>query len=118
MQASEIQALMTTHRVFGALPDGTRQALASQAQVQAFQADDIVLAESELPERLGWLLAGSVALTDPEAGWRWPLQPGELFGAGAHPTDAGHPLHAVAVAPSQVLFIDSAALVQAVHQYR
>ena len=113
MQASEIQALMATHRVFGALPDGTRQALASQAQVQAFQADDIVLAESELPERLGWLLAGSVALTDPEAGWRWPLQPGELFGAGAHPTDAGHPLHAVAVAPSQVLFIDSAALVQA-----
>ena len=63
MQASEIQALMATHRVFGALPDGTRQALASQAQVQAFQADDIVLAESERPERLGWLLAGSGALT-------------------------------------------------------
>ena len=57
MQASEIQALMATHRVFGALPDGTRQALASQAQVQAFQADDIVLAESEMPGRLGWLLA-------------------------------------------------------------
>ena len=42
-----------------------------------------------------------MALTDPEAGWRWPLQPGELFGAGAHPTDAGHPLHAVAVARQQ-----------------
>lgn len=60
-------ATAATHRVFGALPDGTRQALASQAQVQAFQPGDIVLAESEMPGRLGWLLAGSVALADPIA---------------------------------------------------
>ena len=113
MQASEIQALMATHRVFGALPDGTRQALASQAQVQAFQPGDIVLAESEMPGRLGWLLAGSVALADPEAGWRWALQPGELFGAGVQPADAGLPVHAAAAAPSHVLFIDSAAVAQA-----
>ena len=55
---------------------GQSLALASQAQVQAFQADDIVLAESELPERLGWLLAGLVcfgALTE------WT---GYVFGGG------------------------------------
>ena len=113
MQVSEIQALMATQRVWGLLPEATRQRLAPQWQARDFQRGDIVLAQSEMPERLGWLLSGQVALTDPEAGWNLPLQPGELFGAGAQAVDATEAVHATAQANSQVLFLDRAALLQA-----
>ena len=113
MQVSEIQALMATQRVWGLLPEATRQRLAPQWQARYFQRGDIVLAQSEMPERLGWLLSGQVALTDPEAGWNLPLQPGELFGAGVQAVDATEAVHATAQANSQVLFLDRAALLQA-----
>ena len=112
MQASEIQALMAAHRVFGLLPDDARQPLAAQWQARAFQPGELVLAESEMPQRLGWLLGGGVELADADAGWRLALRPGELFGAGVQTIDATDAVHAVATAASQVLFIDGAVLAE------
>lgn len=110
MQASDIRPLLAAHRVFGLLPDDEQAALAAQWQHRRFGAGAIVLAESEMPERLGWLLAGGVELVDPDAAWRLPLQPQELFGAGATALDPDDTLHAVASADSEVLFLDVEAL--------
>lgn len=117
MQASEIQALMAAHRVFGVLPNDAREALAPQWQAQVFQPGELVLAESEMPQRLGWLLKGGVELADADAGWRLPLRPGELFGAGVQTIDATDAVHTSATEASQVLFIDGAALAQAAEGY-
>ena len=106
MQASEISALLTNHRVFGLLPEGEQAALVPQWQHHHFASSEIVLTESEMPERLAWLLSGSVELVDPDAVWRLPLRPQELFGAGATALEPDDALHAVATAPSEVLFLD------------
>ncbi len=117
MQVSDIHALLAAHRVFGLLPDDDQAALAAQWQHRHVAAGAIVLAESEMPERLGWLLAGGVELVDPDAVWRLPLRPQELFGAGATALDPHGALYAVASAASEVLLLDAEALHQLVQAH-
>ena len=105
MQALDIPTLLAAHRVFGLLPEGERLALATHWQYQHFASGEIVLTESEMPERMGWLLSGGVDLVDPDAVWHLPLRPHELFGAGATALEYDDALHAVATAPSEVLFL-------------
>lgn len=105
MQALDISTLLAAHRVFGLLPEGERLALATHWQPHHFASGEIVLTESEMPERMGWLLSGGVDLVDPDAVWHLPLRPHELFGAGATALEHDDALHAVATAPSEVLFL-------------
>ncbi|MDO5691950.1 MAG: putative nucleotidyltransferase substrate binding domain-containing protein [Pseudomonadota bacterium] len=106
MQVTEIQNQLAAHRVFSLLTEAERMALAPQWRCQRFADGEIVLTESEMPEHLGWLVAGTVDLVDAEAAWRLPLRPGELFGAGATTLDHDDALHATATATSEVLFLD------------
>ncbi len=106
MQVPDIRTLLAAHRVFGLLPDDDQATLAAQWQHQRFDAGAIVLAESEMSERLGWLVSGEVELVDPDVPWRLPLRPQELFGAGATALAPDDSLHAVASAASQVLLLD------------
>ncbi len=114
MQIPDLHTLLANHRVFGLLPGDERAALASQWQRRHFAPGAIVLAESEMPERLGWLVSGGIELVDPDAGWRLALQPQELFGAGATALEHDDSLHAVATAASEVLFLEVEALRQLV----
>ncbi len=113
MQVSEIQALMAAHPVFGILSEDQREALAPQWRCRAFQANDSVLAEGEMPEHTGWLVTGEAALTERGAHWRVPFRPGDLLGAGVHAVDAIDALSVWATVPGCVLLIAPEALRQA-----
>ncbi len=117
MQISKIRALLASHRVFGLLPDDEQAVLAAQWQHRHFEPGAIVLAESELPERLGWLVSGVVELVEPDAVWRLALRPQELFGAGATALEPDDALHATATAASEVLFLEVEALRQLVQAH-
>ncbi|NLD70955.1 MAG: CBS domain-containing protein, partial [Limnobacter sp.] len=106
MHVREISALLAAHRVFGLLPDVELAALTPQWQHRRVASGEIVLAESEMPVRLGLLVSGGIDLVDQDAAWRLPLEPQELFGAGATVADHDDAQRAVATAPSEVLFLD------------
>ncbi|GAB2738754.1 DUF294 nucleotidyltransferase-like domain-containing protein [Melaminivora jejuensis] len=111
----DIAGLMATQRVLGALPESARQQLAGHWQEMHGAPAEVLLADGELSERLGWLLDGTLELADPQAGWSLPLRPGELFGGGVHGAAPG--VQVVATTACRVLLLDVAVLQRMVQQY-
>lgn len=104
-----LPAALRSHRVFGRLPESARSALAAQFTRQVFAAGAVVGAGPALLKRLGWVLAGHLALrVGAETTPAVVLGPGELFGAGAGPFDATGDWQALAEGRTEVAFLPAA----------
>ncbi len=80
-----LASVLAHHRIWGLLSASARQALEPLFECAHAQAADIVLAQGQLPTRMGLILSGEVSLLDPDLGLKVRLHPGEMFGLGATP---------------------------------
>ncbi len=104
-----LPAALRDHRVFGHLPEAARTTLAGQFKRQVFSAGAVVGAGPALLDRLGWVLAGQLALrAGAEAAPAVVLRAGELFGAGAGPFDTAGDWQALAEGRAEIAFLPAA----------
>lgn len=103
---------LSRQRVFAQLSIKSRDALAGQFTLVSATAGATLLAQGQLPSRLGLILSGSVRLSDPDLNLSVQLEAGDLFGFGATPAPQLATWQAVAAAACEVAWLPAQALVQ------
>jgi len=83
--AHPLKALLAGHRVWSQLSAGSRDKLLTQFNTESLAASTVLLAQGELPSKLGWLLSGEATLSDPDLNLSIKLGAGDLFGYGVTP---------------------------------
>ncbi|PKO60429.1 MAG: cyclic nucleotide-binding protein [Betaproteobacteria bacterium HGW-Betaproteobacteria-18] len=108
--------LLTSHlsrqRVFAQLSIKSRDTLAGQFTLATATAGTTLLTQGQLPDRLGFILSGSVRLSDPDLNLSVLLEAGDLFGFGATPLPQLATWQAVAVADCELAWLSAQALTQ------
>ena len=107
-----IVTLLETLPAFGALGTQALESLAAQWQVSRMSSGDTLLAQGELPTRLGMVLSGAVDLQDPDLERAVRLTAGALFGFGATPLQHLNSWQATAAADGAVAWLAPVALKQ------
>ena len=108
---SALQPLLVAHRLWGQLDAPLLQALAAQWQPQAMAPGDVLLPQGRLHSRLGLVVTGGVTLVDPDLDMVVPLQPGDMFGFGATPSQHLNTWQASASVHGHVAWLEPAQLV-------
>jgi CBS domain-containing protein len=83
--SEDFQALLASHRIWGALDAAVLADFSAQWEHQGTSEGLLLLPQGRLFSRLGMVVAGAVDLLDPDLGQAVRLQRGELFGFGATP---------------------------------
>jgi len=112
----KLPSLLNSHlsrqRVFAQLSSKSREALAGQFTLASATAGATLLAQGQLPDRLGLILHGSVRLSDPDLNLSVQLEAGDLFGFGVTPTPQLATWQAVAAADCELAWLPAPALAQ------
>ena len=109
---SLLNSHLSRQRIFTQLSSKSREALAGQFTLARATAGATLLAQGQLPERLGLILKGSVRLSDPDLNLSVQLEAGDLFGFGVTPTPQLATWQAVAAADCELAWLPAQALVQ------
>ncbi len=89
--AGDMLALLAAQPVFAPLDSTALRALAAQWHLESTAPGDTLAEQGALADRLGWVIAGTVELCDPDLEHTVHLSAGALFGLGATPaTLLGH----------------------------
>ena len=84
-QPMALATLLASHPVWRQLGARSLESLAAQFSMQSVKADRLLLAQGELPSRLGLIIGGEVRLDDPDLGQAVLLSAGQMFGFGVTP---------------------------------
>ncbi|MCF8161367.1 MAG: DUF294 nucleotidyltransferase-like domain-containing protein [Polaromonas sp.] len=103
---------LSRQRVFAQLSAKSRDTLASQFTLERSSAGATLLAQGQLPSRLGLILSGLVRLSDPDLNLSVQLEAGDLFGFGATPTPQLATWQAVAAADCEMAWLPAEVLAQ------
>jgi CBS domain-containing protein len=109
-QANRLKPLLTTHRVWSQLSASSRDKLLAQFNTESMSVDTVLLAQGELPHKLGWILSGEVQLNDPDLHLSIKLGAGDLFGYGVTPVAQLPTWQAVASSDGEVAWLHPEAL--------
>jgi CBS domain-containing protein len=103
---------LSRQRVFAQLSSKSRDTLAGQFTLASATAGATLLAQGQMPERLGLILSGTVRLSDPDLNLSVQLEAGDLFGFGATPAPQLATWQAVAAADCELAWLPAQALTQ------
>lgn len=102
-----LQSVLASHRIWGQLDAKT---LALQWQLETMEKGDSLLPQGRLHARLGLVVAGQVDLADQDLDIVVHLQPGEMFGSGATPSQHLNTWQATGAADGLVAWLAPAEL--------
>jgi CBS domain-containing protein len=108
----QFSSQLSRQRVFAQLGAKSRDTLAGQFTLARATAGTTLLAQGQLPSRLGLILSGSVRLSDPDLNLSVQLEAGDLFGFGATPAPQLATWQAVAATDCEVAWLPAQALAQ------
>jgi CBS domain-containing protein len=102
--------VLQAHRIWGQLDTGALELLAPGWQQESAEVGTILLPQGRLHSRLGLVLGGAVDLHDPDLDMAVHLQPGDMFGYGATPTQHLTTWQATAAADARIAWLEPAKL--------
>jgi CBS domain-containing protein len=108
----QFSSQLSRQRVFAQLGAKSRGTVADQFTLARATAGTTLLAQGQLPSRLGLILSGSVRLSDPDLNLSVQLEAGDLFGFGATPAPQLATWQAVAATDCEVAWLPAQALAQ------
>jgi len=109
-QTNPLKSQLATHRIWGQLSTSGRDKLLAQFTTESFVASTVLLAQGELPRKLGWILSGEVQLSDPDLQLSLKLGAGDLFGYGVTPSQQLPTWQALAAGDCQIAWLPPEAL--------
>jgi CBS domain-containing protein len=105
-----LKPLLAAHRIWSQLSASSRDKLLAHFTTEKFAANTVLLAQGELPRKLGWILSGQVQLSDPDLQLSLKLGAGELFGYGITPAQQLLTWQAQAASDCQIAWLPPEAL--------
>ena len=109
-QTNPLKPLLATHRIWSQLGISSRDRLLAHFTTEPCAAGSVLLAQGDLPRKLGWILSGEVQLSDPDLHLSLKLGVGDLFGYGVTPAQQLPTWQALAAGNCQIAWLTPEAL--------